>query len=474
LSAYSNERGGEDGIPQGRVRRAAPIAGLAARTAGEAVVVALRGKLPGADTASAKAELHARTAERYAELLGRSKGALLKVAQMMSFVSVGTGPAAYQAALAKLRSDAPPMAPELARQVLEQELSMRAEDAFASFDWEPLAAASIGQVHAAELHDGRPVAVKVQYPGVAAAIKSDLQNGELLATFLGLVNGISPRGVRADIRDYAREAEVRINEELDYRLEAASQREFADIYRGHPFIRVPAVIDELSTGRVLTQQLVDGLPWEGAITASQELRDSWGEAIYRFTYGSWHRFGRFNADAHPGNYLFHDDGSVSFLDFGCIMSFTPQEVKRMDAPVHACLNEDIAGTWRASVEGGVFKVSDPITQEEVYEFWRQPFEMYWERQPFTVTPDRAAAWIEQRYSPGGPSANAVRCSAPPRGWAMMMRVELGVMSLLADLRATSDWRSIYRERADDGEPVTEHGKLEHAFFAEGGAVTSHA
>lgn len=468
-------RGGRDGIPQGRLRRAAPVAGLAARTAGEAVVVALRGKLAGADAAAApKAEFQARTAERYAELLGRSKGALMKVAQMMSFLSVGTGPQAYQTALGKLRADAPPMAPELARQVLEQELKVSAEEAFAKFDWEPLAAASIGQVHAAQLHDGRPVAVKIQYPGVAAAIKSDLKNGELLATFLGLVNGISPRGMRADIRDYAREVEVRVNEELDYRLEAANQREFAEIYRGHPFIHVPEVVGELSTGRVLIQELVEGLSWDHAIAASQELRDSWGEAIYRFTYGSWHRFGRFNADAHPGNYLFHDDGSVSFLDFGCVMRFTPEEVKTIDAPVHACLDEDIQGAWRASVEGGVFKPSDPITAEEVYAFWRQPFEMYWAPQPFTVTPDRAATWIEQRYSPAGPSATAVRYSAPPRGWAMMMRIELGVMSLLAELRATSDWMSIYRERADGEPPVTELGKLEQAVFAERESITEHA
>src|ERR1700691_4443721 len=143
-----------DGIGRGRLGRTAPLAALTARTAGEAVVVGLRSKLTGADST----EFHIRTAERYAELLGRSKGALMKAGQMLSFVSLGPAvggefQATYQAALTRLRNDAPPMAPELAREVLERELGRRTESAFAQFAWEPLAAASIGQVHSARLHD---------------------------------------------------------------------------------------------------------------------------------------------------------------------------------------------------------------------------------------------------------------------------------------------------------------------------------
>ena len=301
------------------MRRTAPLAALSARTASEAVVVGLRSKLTGADSA----EFHVRTAERYAELLGRSKGALMKAGQMLSFVSATPAVPAefqsiYQAALTRLRDDAPPMAPELARAVLERELGQRAESAFAQFDWEPLAAASIGQVHAARLHDGRAVAVKIQYPGVAEAIEADLKNSELLATFFGLMFGLSSRKASFDLRGMAREMGARITEELDYRLEAANQAEFADIYRGHPFIHVPEVIGELCTDRVLTQELVQGKSWSEALTCEQELRDSWAEAIYRFVYATNLRFCLFNADPHPGNYLFHDDGSVSFLDFGCV------------------------------------------------------------------------------------------------------------------------------------------------------------
>src|SRR5579872_5776414 len=240
-----------DGIGRGRVRRTAPLAALTARTAGEAVVAGLRSKLTGADTA----EFHIRTAERYTELLGRSKGALMKAGQMLSFVSASPAvppelQSIYQAALTRLRDDAPPMAPELSRAVLERELGRPTESAFAEFDWEPLAAASIGQVHSARLNDGRDVAVKIQYPGVADAICADVKNTELLATFLSLVvGGLSPLKMSLDLRGTARELSVRIAEELDYRLEAANQAEFAEHYRGHPFIHVPQVVTELCTGR---------------------------------------------------------------------------------------------------------------------------------------------------------------------------------------------------------------------------------
>jgi predicted unusual protein kinase regulating ubiquinone biosynthesis (AarF/ABC1/UbiB family) len=464
-----------DSIDRGRLRRTAPLAGLTARTAGEAVVVALRSKLTGADST----DFHVRTAERYAELLGRSKGALMKAGQMLSFVSAGPAvpeefQSIYQAALTRLRSDAPPMAPELARMVLERELGRRTESAFAQFEWEPLAAASIGQVHAARLHDGRAVAVKIQYPGVAAAIRADLKNNELLSTFLGLIFGLSAKKLALDLRGAAQEIGARITEELDYRLEAANQAEFADFYRGHPFIHVPEVIGELCSDRVLTQELVEGRPWSYALASEQELRDSWGEAIHRFVYGSYHRFYVFNADPHPGNYLFHDDGSVSFLDFGCVKRFRREQVEMMNTVVRECLRDDVLATWRAAVEIGFFPSSGDVTPEEVFDYWREPFEMYWGEQPFTVTPEYVAAWIERRFSPTGPSSNAFRHAAAPSDYTIMSRIEMGVMSVIAELRATNDWASIAAEHFEGEAPSTAMGKLENAFFEGRRAAIDHA
>ncbi len=454
-----------DGINRGRLRRTAPLATLSARTAGEAVVVGLRSKLTGADST----EFHIRTAERYTELLGRSKGALMKAGQALSLISAMPAVPAefqsiYQQALTRLRDDAPPMAPELARSVLERELGQRIESAFAEFDWEPLAAASIGQVHAARLHDGRAVAVKIQYPGVAAAIRADLKNTELLATFLGLMFGLSSMKVSFDLRGTAREIGVRITEELDYRLEAANQKEFADIYRGHPFIHVPEVIGELCTDRVLTQELVQGKPWSEALTSDQELRDSWAEAIYRFVYGTNLRFCMFNADPHPGNYLFHDDGSVSFLDFGCVKRLRREQLDAMIAVGRACLRDDVLGTWRACVEGGFCRSTDPVTPEEVYEFWHESWELFWAEQPFTVTPECAARWIGDKYSPTGPSANAFRYFTVSPEYTTMGRIEMSAASLIAELHATNYWGSMAAEFFEGAAPLTALGELEQAFF----------
>jgi len=454
-----------DGIGRGRLRRAAPLAALSARTAGGAAVVGLRSKLTGADPT----EFHVRTAERYAELLGRSKGALMKAGQMLSFVS--TSPAVpaefqsiYQAALTRLRDDAPPMAPELARVVLEHELGRRTEGAFAAFDWEPLAAASIGQVHAARLRDGREVAVKIQYPGVADAIRADLKNTQLLVTLLTLLGGLYTRRLNADVRVAARDMSARIVEELDYRLEAANQAEFAEYYRGHPFIHVPEVIGELCTGRVLTQELCLGRSWSEALGAEQELRDQWAEAIWRFAYGSYARLGMINLDPHPGNYLFHENGSVSFLDFGCVQRFPRDRTEMARAIVRACVRGDVLGTWRACVEAGFWRSSDPVSPEEVFAWWHEPFRYLWAEQPFTVTPEYAASWIEHRFSPTGPSANALRYLTMLNDCVAWTRIEMALTSVIAQLRAGAHWGAIAAEGLENAAPLTEMGKRERAFF----------
>jgi predicted unusual protein kinase regulating ubiquinone biosynthesis (AarF/ABC1/UbiB family) len=463
-----------DGINRGRLRRAAPLAALSARTAGEAVVVGLRSKLTGGDST----EFHMRTAERYAELLGHSKGALMKAGQMLSFASVGPAvppelQAIYQAALRRLRDDAPPMAPELAHVVLERELGRRPESVFAELDWTPLAAASIGQVHGARLHDGREVAVKIQYPGVAAAIAADLKNSELLAAFLGLMFGLSPKKVSLDFRSMAGELGARIEEELDYRLEASNQTQFAEIYRGHPFIRVPEAIGELCTERVLTQELVRGRRWDEALTADQGLRDRWAEAIHRFVYGSYYRWSLFNADPHPGNYVFHEDGSVTFLDFGSVKRLRRERVEMFVAIYRECFRGDVLGTWRASVESGMLRSTDPVTPEEVFAYWREDNALVWERQHFVATPDSVGRGIERRFSPTGPSANVLRhCTMPPE-YTLLVRAEIGVASVIAQLRAGNNWRSLAAEYCVDADPVTAMGKLDHAFFAEPQAA-SHA
>ncbi len=466
----------EDGIVGGRIRRTAPLVGLTARTAGEAVVLGLRTRLTDSDRADAyRADFHVQAAERYAQLLGRSKGALMKAGQLLSlsaatFAVPEEFRSVYEAALSCLRDDAPPMPPRLARSVLEHEFGCRAECAFAEFDWQPFAAASIGQVHAARLHDGREVAVKIQYPGVAEAIVADLKNAELLATFISLIaGGFSSQRLSLDIRGAARELTTRIAEELDYRLEAANQAEFASHYRGHPFIHVPDVVLGLCTDRVLVQELVRGLSFDEALTAEQGLRDQWAEGIYRFVYGMYKRYGLFNADPHPGNYMFHENGSVSCFDFGCIKRFRRDQVQAMDAVVSECFRNNVRGTWRACVEAGFFRSTDPVTPEEVFEFWRRDWAMLWAQRPFTITPEYVAKRIERRCSPSGPSANALRHFAMDPDYILMGRIELGVAVTIAPLRPRVHWGSIAAEEFDGALPLTELGKREHAFRERSGS-----
>jgi len=458
----------DDGITQGRMRRTAPLVRLATRTAGEAVAVGLRAKLTGADTS----EFHTRTAERYAELLGHSKGALMKAGQLLSLTSAGAAVPAeaqpvYRTALARLRNDAPPMAGGLARAVLERELGCSAQSAFAEFDWKPLAAASIGQVHAARLHDGRAVAVKIQYPGVADAIGADLKNTELIATFLSLMTrGLSPWRMSWDVRGYSHELRAHITEELDYSLEAANQAEFARRYRGHPFIHIPDVIPELCTDRVLTQELVRGEPWHEALGASQALRDRWAEVIHRFFWGSYHRFRMFNADPHPGNFLFHSDGSVSFLDFGCVKHIQPERAEMIDAILRACISGDALATWCAAVEAGFWRSSDPITPEEALAWWGKDSPML-APQPSPPYNDRSLSrYVMRKFSPNGPCGNLLRHATPPPDCSIMTRVELGVYTAVAHLRAHVDWRPVTAEHYWNAAPCTEMGRSEHAFFAE--------
>jgi predicted unusual protein kinase regulating ubiquinone biosynthesis (AarF/ABC1/UbiB family) len=297
-------RGSGDPQPmaRGRVARVAPLVGLAGRTAGEVVLASLRQRRG----EGAGPEARVRAAQRYAERLGRSRGVLLKAGQIFSFVSpdpavTGEFRSAFQAAFATLQDDAPPMPAEVALEVVGAELGRAPDEVFAAFDPEPVAAASIGQVHKAVLPGGRAVAVKVQYPGVEQAIRADLANTELLATFFQLMFSVMPNMTRANVRAMAREVSERIGEEVDYRREAANQREFAEAYRGHPFIRIPEVVSQLSTRRVLVMDFVEGLRYHAATAADRELRDRWAEAIFRFVMGGMRRLRLCKADPHPGN-----------------------------------------------------------------------------------------------------------------------------------------------------------------------------
>lgn len=286
--------------PTGRLGRMFRLAEVGARAGGALLYQR------GADAA----------AERAAEVLGDLRGLAAKLGQMASYVD-GFVPEGqreiYQRALTQLQSAAPSSSPDAVRRLVESELGRSIEAAFASFGPEPFASASIGQVHAARLHSGQAVAVKVQHEGIEQAIESDLAN---IGAMQGLVSGLGPKSLNAKavyegIRD-------RFREELDYELEARHAAFFRDLHAADASIHVPAVIETHSARRVLTTELVSGMTLEEASRADAALRERFATALWRFVFKGNLVGGRFNADPHPGNYIFHADGSVSFLDFGCV------------------------------------------------------------------------------------------------------------------------------------------------------------
>jgi predicted unusual protein kinase regulating ubiquinone biosynthesis (AarF/ABC1/UbiB family) len=403
-------------------------------------------------------DLALETAEDVATTLGAMKGVLMKLGQMASYVDDGLSPAVRRT-LGRLQDSVPPMSAELAAQVIVEELGMPPELAFGRWDPEPIAAASIGQVHRAITRDGRAVAVKVQYPGIAETIAADLRNVALLRQMLRITApGQDVNALITELRD-------RVTEELDYRREADNQRFFAESYAGHPTIHIPAIVDELSTRRVVTSELADGVRFAELVTWPQHEKDLAAETIYRFVFRSLYGLRAFNGDPHPGNYLFHGGGRVTFLDFGLVKHFTAAEMQPLaDMARYLCVEHDPEAFRRSLETAGFIPPGAPVSTEQIidhlalfYETVRQPGAM-------TMTGDYASA-VARRFfdvrSPIAPYAGI------PRSYVILQRINLGLFALLGELSATADWRAIAEEIWPfvQGPPSTPMGEAEAAWRA---------
>ena len=411
-----------------------------------------------------------REAERYVAVLGDMKGVAMKIGQLLSFLEIGTMPdehrATYQQIVGALQADAPPMPFETVAAIIESELGRTIDETFATIDTKPLAAASIGQVHAGQLPDGRAVVVKVQYPGVADAIRDDLQNTEMLASFAAVGAKLSPIRVTAEPTAIVEEVAARISEELDYRIEADNQTLFAERYANHPFLRVPRIVEELSTSRVLAMDRHDGLRWSEALEQPQELKDRWGEAIYRFVFGSLYDFGTFNADPHPGNYLFHLDGTVSFLDFGCVKTFSHDQVAAMRTISAAVFDGDDPQTLFEGFQAvGCIPRRTKLHPDRVFEWWAPIWDPgRGEEGPFTFTPEFASWVISRNFDAFGEwrdMARGMGISNESKDWTFLTRIQLGLYSVLGALRATCHWRAVHDELRGKAAPTTDLGR-QHA------------
>lgn len=380
-------------------------------------------------------------AKQAAEVLGRLRGLAAKVGQMASYVD-GIVPEAqrehYEAALSGLRAAAPRSAAAEVSALIEQELSAPLAQLFAEFDVEPIASASIGQVHRARLQDGREVAVKVQHPGIEHAIDSDLANAAMVERVVGL---LGPAGF--DSKRMYSELSGRIREELDYRLEAERQRQFARIHELDPDICVPGVITTHSTQRVLTSELVRGQSLEWAATQPEPKRAHYAAVMWRYVMRGNLVGGLFNADPHPGNYLFREDGSIAFLDYGCVQPIRGERLlsaRRMHLAAR-CRDEaafrdcciQILGTHGGSYESAALAHSR-LSMEPLF---ASPFRM--QRDYVSSLVKNVFALREQLYASDGSFIQ------PPEGILFMNRLQCGFYSVLARLSCEVDYARVEEE-----------------------------
>jgi predicted unusual protein kinase regulating ubiquinone biosynthesis (AarF/ABC1/UbiB family) len=458
----------DEKIPTSRVRRTATVGRLAATETVKQLGTRAANMARGEEAAQeALARRQVETAKQIVAVLGTMKGAAMKLGQVMSFLDVGLVPEEYreefQRELAKLRDAAPTVSFEQMRRVIEGDLEDGISAVFEDFEEEPIAAASIGQVYRARLReDGREVAVKVQYPGVAAAVRADLQNVDIL---MRLLKRMTPQ---LDVRGIAREIRERIGEELDYELEASNQRSLARIYDGHPFIKVPAVFTELSRERVLVTEFVRGVGFEDLKGYAQAERDRIGEIVFRFFLGCLYRHHQFSGDPHPGNFMLLADGHVAFLDFGLYKRLDPGPVELELAAQRAVIEHDAPALHTLLAESGFLPQPGRVDPRELLEFIEDGIGWYTTDAVVTLTPEMATEVMIESSDPRSRHFRHMRHQDMPAEHLFGRRMEVLTLAVLSQLRATANWHRIAREWVYGEEPVTELGRAEAEFYAQGG------
>ncbi|WP_216902823.1 ABC1 kinase family protein [Nocardia alni] len=403
-----------------------------------------------------------RATEQMVLVLGTMKGVAMKLGQILSVLDLDIVPPEhrerFQHRLAVLRDSAPKVSFETMREVVEEDFGRPLEELFAEFESEPIAAASIGQVYRARLHDGRTVAVKVQYPGIDAAVRSDLKN---LAMFRRILATAMP-WVTPAVLD---ELRLHLESELDYVAEAATQRQIAELYADHPFIVVPPSMPELSSQHVLVSEYFPGRGFEQIRELPEAERNRIGEIIYRFYVGSLYSFGEFCGDPHPGNILLGEDGRVAFLDFGLYNRMRPDDVEFELVCIRAAADDQAEELRRLMIERGIIDSPDEVTAEECLEYCLSAIEWALLDEDLTITPELASGAAVLAIDPRATEYAGMKQQSLPPEHLFSRRADFMTFGVLGQLQATNNWHLIAREWIYGDAPVTDLGKEHQAWLA---------
>lgn len=444
-------------VSTARIARGSKLGGLAAKQAlrGAGTRLSMVGRSERArEILTERAAIE--SAEQIVTVLGSMKGAAMKLGQMLSVLDLELIPDShredFRMKLAALRNQAPNTPFPSMQRVIEADLGPLSR-AFAEFDETPVAAASIGQVYRARTHDGRDVAVKVQYPGIDDAVRADLRN---LRLFAKLGKTIWPTlGTNALLDEIAQNLES----ELDYEREADTQRTVAQHYRDHPFIRIPDTISEYCSPRVLVTEYFDSPPFESIRKLPDSDRAHIGELIYRFYAGSLFCDNEFCGDPHPGNVLLSPDGKVGFIDFGLYNRMDADNVEFERRIFKAAGEQRADDLYHLMVGRGIVDPETGVEPQTCLEYIWSAAEWHFIDEELTITPEIATAALIVAIDPRSTSefADVSRQCLPPEH-AFSRRADFFTFGVLGQLCATNNWHRIAREWIYGEPPVTEIGR----------------
>jgi predicted unusual protein kinase regulating ubiquinone biosynthesis (AarF/ABC1/UbiB family) len=421
-------------LPRKAVTRTAKLAALPLGFAGRATW-GLGKRIGGKSAEIVGRELQQRTAEQLFKVLGELKGGAMKFGQALSVFESAlpeevAGP--YRAALTKLQEAAPPMPTRTVHSVLRERLGEDWSELFLEFEDKPSAAASIGQVHRAVWHDGREVAVKVQYPGAGEALLSDLTQLSRFARLLGpLIPGMDIKPLITELRD-------RVSEELDYALEAEAQQTHATEFTGDPDVLVPAVVHQCD--QVLVTEWIDGIPLSEVINeGTQEQRDRAGQLLARFLFSGPARTGLLHADPHPGNFrLLPDEKSgwrLGVLDFGTVDRLPGGLPSTIGYSLRMTLEGEAEAVYQLLREEGFVKESIELEPDAVMDYLLPIIEPA-QADEFTFTRGWMRSQAARIADPRSPAHQLGRLLNLPPSYLLIHRVTLSTIGVLCQLGAT--------------------------------------